>query len=117
MVRTGWKKIPKPSLGIFAALPVTIITAIVVAGDGWPAAGWISWAAVLYLASITTILGYIGWYWALAKGGIARIATVQFFQPVSGLVLAALLLGERMTLPLLAASIVILVGVWIARRR
>ena len=71
----------------------------------------------LYLASITTILGYIGWYWALAKGGIARIATVQFFQPVSGLVLAALLLGERMTLPLLAASIVILVGVWIARRR
>jgi drug/metabolite transporter (DMT)-like permease len=31
-------------------------------------------------------------------------------------VLAALLLGERMTLPLLAASVVILAGVWIAQR-
>ena len=100
-----------------SAVASIIITAISVAGHRWPAAGWISWAAVLYLASITTILGYIGWYWALAKGGIARIATVQFFQPVSGLVLAALLLGERMTQPLLAASIAILIGVWIAQRR
>jgi drug/metabolite transporter (DMT)-like permease len=88
-----------------------------VARGGWPSAGWQAWSAVLYLASITTILGYIGWYWALARGGIARIGTIQFFQPVSGLILAALLLGERMTLPLLAASIVILAGVWIAQRR
>ena len=100
-----------------SAVVSAVITVVVVADDGWPSAGWVSWTAVAYLASITTILGYVGWYWALAKGGIARIATIQFFQPVSGLVLAALLLGERMTLPLLAASIVILVGVWIAQRR
>jgi drug/metabolite transporter (DMT)-like permease len=99
-----------------AAMVSAVATAGLVAGNGWPSAGWVSWTAVLYLASITTILGYIGWYWALAKGGIARIATIQFFQPVSGLILAALLLGERMTLPLLAASIVILTGVWIAQR-
>ena len=71
---------------------------------------------MIYLAAVTTIIGYIGWYWALAKGGIARISTIQFFQPVSGLILAALLLGERMTLSLLAASVVILAGVWTAQR-
>lgn len=100
-----------------SAVVSAVITAFAVAADGWPSAGWLSWTAVLYLASLTTIVGYIGWYWALAKGGITRIATIQFFQPISGLVLAALLLGEGMTLPLLAASTVILAGVWIAQRR
>ena len=116
--QTGYSSLATTLWGVaLSAVVSAVITAIVVVGEGWPSAGWASWTAVLYLASITTILGYIGWYWALAKGGIARVATIQFFQPVSGLVLAALLLGERMTLPLLAASIVILVGVWIAQRR
>jgi drug/metabolite transporter (DMT)-like permease len=116
--QTGYSSLATTLWGVaLSAIVSAVITAIAVAGDGWPSAGWLSWTAVLYLAGITTILGYIGWYWALARGGIARIATIQFFQPVSGLVLAALLLGERMTLPLLAASIVILAGVWVAQRR
>jgi drug/metabolite transporter (DMT)-like permease len=117
LAQTGYSSLATTLWGVaLSAIVSAVITAFVVAGDGWPSAGWVSWAAVLYLASVTTILGYIGWYWALARGGIARIATIQFFQPVSGLILAALLLGERMTPPLLAASIVILAGVWIAQR-
>jgi drug/metabolite transporter (DMT)-like permease len=116
--QAGYSSLATTLWGVaLSAVVSAIITGVFVAGNGWPSAGWVSWTAVLYLASITTILGYVGWYWALAKGGIARIATIQFFQPVSGLILAALLLGERMTMPLLAASIVILVGVWIAQRR
>jgi drug/metabolite transporter (DMT)-like permease len=65
---------------------------------------------------MTTIVGYIGWYWALAAGGIARIGTIQFFQPVSGLLLASIVLGERFTLSLLVASVIILTGVAIAQR-
>ncbi|MGE0121166.1 MAG: DMT family transporter [Dongiaceae bacterium] len=115
--QTGYSSRATTLWGVtLGAVVSAVITAVVVAGSGWPSAGWVSWSAVLYLASITTILGYVGWYWALARGGIARIATIQFFQPVSGLMLAALLLGERMTLPLLAATVVILAGVWIAQR-
>jgi drug/metabolite transporter (DMT)-like permease len=115
--QTGYSSLATTLWGVTLGAAVSaVITAVLVAREGWPTAGWVSWSAVLYLASITTILGYVGWYWALARGGIARIATIQFFQPVSGLVLAALLLGERMTLPLLAASVVILAGVWIAQR-
>jgi drug/metabolite transporter (DMT)-like permease len=115
--QTGYSSLATALWGVTLGAAVSaVITAVLVAREGWPTAGWVSWSAVLYLASITTILGYVGWYWALARGGIARIATIQFFQPVSGLVLAALLLGERMTLPLLAASVVILAGVWIAQR-
>jgi drug/metabolite transporter (DMT)-like permease len=87
------------------------------AADGVPEAGWQAWAAVLFLAIVTSIIGYIGWYWALAKGGISRIATIQFFQPISGLILAAILLGEQLTLPLAASSAVILAGVYLAQRR
>lgn len=68
------------------------------------------------MAIVTSIVGYIGWYWALNRGGIARIAPIQFLQPFSGLVLAALLLGERLTLSLGLAAIAILVGVAIAQR-
>jgi drug/metabolite transporter (DMT)-like permease len=118
LAQTGYSSLATTLWGVaLAAMVSTVIMAASVARGGWPSAGWQSWSAVLYLAGVTTILGYIGWYWALAKGGIARIGTIQFFQPVSGLILAALLLGERMTLPLLAASVVILAGVWIAQRR
>jgi len=118
LAQTGYSSLATTLWGVaLAAMVSAVIMAATVAGGGWPSAGWQSWSAVIYLASVTTIVGYIGWYWALAKGGIARISTIQFSQPVSGLILAALLLGERMTLSLLAASVVILAGVWIAQRR
>lgn len=76
-----------------------------------PAAAWIS---ALYLAVFVTIVGYILWYWALGKGGIARIGSFQFMQPVSGVVLAALLLGEQLTASFFGASALVLLGVWYA---
>ena len=73
-----------------------------------------SWLAIGYLAVFVTIVGYIFWYWALGKGGIARVGVLQFLQPVSGVILAALLLGERINLTFIAASALILFGVWLA---
>lgn len=82
-----------------------------------PAASPLAWGAVAFIAWITSILGYMGWYWALAQGGIARIGTIQFLQPLSGLVLAFFLLGERPTIILALATVMILGGVVIAWRR
>jgi drug/metabolite transporter (DMT)-like permease len=79
--------------------------------------GLLSWSAVLFLAYMTTIVGYAGWYWSLGAGGIGRIALLQFFQPVSGLTLAVFLLGEPLTLSLLLAAALVLFGVWIAAKR
>ena len=72
---------------------------------------------MLWMAVLTSIVGYVGWYWALARGGIQRIATIQFLQSISGLLLAAWLLGEQFTVPLVIASIAILAGVTITQRR
>ncbi len=73
-------------------------------------------APSLFLAVVTSIVGYVGWYWALDRGGIARIAPLQFLQPLSGFVLAALVLGERLTLPLAVGAAAVIAGVAIARR-
>jgi len=100
-------------LGAVALAPLALVLLAVL---GPPRAGAASWAAVLFLAIVTSIAGYVGWYWALARGGIARIAPVQFLQPLSGLVLAALLLGERLTWPLAVGAAAVIVGVTIARR-
>jgi len=86
------------------------------AADGWPDADAAAWGSVVFLALVTSILGYVGWYWALARGGIARIATVQFVQPFSGVALAALVLDERITLPLGLAGVAVLAGIALAQR-
>jgi drug/metabolite transporter (DMT)-like permease len=102
---------------IIGAILVVPVLAGTIAADGIPEAGLKSWGAVVFMAVVTSIVGYIGWYWALAHGGIQRIATIQFLQPFSGLLIAAWLLGEQFTLPLIAASIAILAGVTITQKR
>jgi drug/metabolite transporter (DMT)-like permease len=102
-----------------AIASVFVLPGYPIANDGWalPAASPLAWFAVVFLAWIVSIAGYIGWYWALGHGGIARMGTLQFMQPLSGLVLAFFLLGVRPTLPLAIATVLILLGVVIARRR
>jgi drug/metabolite transporter (DMT)-like permease len=73
-----------------------------------------AWSAIAYLAIVVTILGYVLWYWALGRGGIARVGLIQFLQPVSGVILAALLLHEEISLSFLFASALVLSGVWLA---
>lgn len=92
------------------------LTAGVVVRDGFPRAGATAWGAVLFLAVVTSVVGYVGWYWALDRGGIARIATWQFLQPVSGFVLAALILGEDVTVPIAVGSALIVAGIVVAKR-
>jgi drug/metabolite transporter (DMT)-like permease len=73
-----------------------------------------SWLGVLYLAIGVTIVGYVLWYWALGKGGIERIGLIQFLQPISGVILAWLLLGERVDFGFVLASGMVLIGVWVS---
>ncbi len=74
-----------------------------------------AWAGLLYLGLGSTVLAYILWYGALARGGITRIGLTQFLQPVAGLLLAVLLVGETIGAAVLLAGLVILLGTALAR--
>jgi drug/metabolite transporter (DMT)-like permease len=80
-------------------------------------AGAAAWIAVLFLAGGSTLLAFAAWYWSLSRGGIARMGAMQFLQPLVTLGLAALMLGEPVTGPLLGATALILVGVALTQRR
>ncbi|MBI3707805.1 MAG: DMT family transporter [Proteobacteria bacterium] len=75
-----------------------------------------TWAALIYLAVGVTVVGYIGWYWALGRGGIENVGVLQFLQPVSGIVLAYFLLGEPLSAGLAVATALILGGIYVATR-
>ena len=74
-----------------------------------------AWLGIGYLALVSSLLGYALWYWALAKGGIARIGSFQFLQPLISLALAAVILNEVLEPVLLLIAAVILSGVWLAQ--
>ena len=86
------------------------------AREGVPDAGWRAWTAVSVLAVVASIVGYIGWYWALDRGGIARIATLQFLQPLSGFALAVVVLGESVTPAIAVGGAAIVCGIVVAQR-
>ncbi|MEM7194471.1 MAG: DMT family transporter [Pseudomonadota bacterium] len=69
---------------------------------------------LLYLTVGVTIVAYVFWYWALGKGGIARIGSFQFLQPVTGVIAASWLLHESVDVSFVLASILVLGGVWLA---
>ena len=102
-------------VGIFALLLLPTL-ALVVDLDTLATAGSYAWSGLLYQAIGVTVIAYILWYWALGTGGIARVGLFQFLQPLSGLVLAWLVLAESISLLFLLASSIIMVGVILAFR-
>lgn len=101
---------------VISAVLLLPVTPWLIGDVGGESVGLDAWLAVAYLAVGVTIVGYIAWYWALGKGGIARIGLIQFLQPVSGVILAWLLLSESISIEFLVASAIILIGIWIAIR-
>lgn len=83
----------------------------------WAQVSMIGWSAMLYLSLLSTILGYVGWYFALSIGGVVRMAPLQFSQPLVAIVIAPFLFNEAITLPLLLSAAAIIGGIAIASRR
>lgn len=69
-----------------------------------------------YLVIGALVLGYTAWFAALHRAGVGRIAPVQFAQPLLGVLFAVLLLDEKLTLPIVLSSVIILAGIGLARR-
>ena len=101
-------------IGGCALLPLApvVVSPAEVRAAGLPALG-----AIVYLAVVTSIVGYAAWYWALGRGGIGRTSLAQFLLPIVGVLLAVAVLGEPLTWPMILAAAVILAGVALARGR
>jgi len=104
--------------GNFLRATPLALAVVAVAGLGAGSVRITSWGALLAVVSgaVTSGLGYVVWYAALAGLTATRAATVQLAVPVLTAFGGVALLGERVTLRLVVASSLILGGVFLAVR-
>ncbi len=56
-----------------------------------------SWTLVLYMALFPTAIGFLAWFKAMEKINLSLLNVMQYLIPVFTIVMAWVLLGERMT--------------------
>ncbi len=117
----------KPLLARYTSMKVTIVstllgTALLVpfavgefrAGVQW-ASDFMVWTKLAYTGILAGGIGYVFWYTGIKHLGVSRTVIYSYLIPVTGVLAAALLLGDSFTWPHLAAAIMIVGGVTLAR--
>jgi drug/metabolite transporter (DMT)-like permease len=74
------------------------------------------WSSLIYMALFPSVICYLIYYYALSRISASRVSAFSYLQPVIATLLAALTLGERVTLPLVAGGAVIFSGVYLTER-
>jgi drug/metabolite transporter (DMT)-like permease len=82
----------------------------------WGSVGWMGWAAMFYMAAITTVASYTIYSWVLRYMEPSRIAALNYVQPVIVILISIPLLGEHPTQHLLGGGVLVMVGVYLAER-
>ena len=96
---------PLPLIGLSAALDgpgatVHALTHLTVGAIG----------AILFIAYVSTLLGFGLWNKLLARYPVARVAPFSLLVPVVGLATAAVVLHEQISLPVALAALTVLAG-------
>lgn len=101
--------------GLVTILPVFLVRPFAV---GWGTLSQpVVWGNLLFLGVVASMLCYVLWNAVINKLGAVRTTNYVYFVPLVTIVMAALLIGERITLPALAGAALILVGMWQAEKR
>ncbi len=86
-------------LSLIAAPPLLLLSLVfegpTAIGNAFQHANWLTVGAVLYIAFVSTTFGYAVWGHLLKLYPAAIAAPISLLVPVSGILSAALLLGER----------------------
>jgi len=110
----GWQVI---SWALLLALPVLVPVAAVGLALHPPQSPPIgAWLGLAYVSGVSMFLGFLAWYRGLAEGGIAQVSQLQLAQPVLTLGWSALLLGEQVGLPTIAAALAVVTAVALTQR-
>lgn len=109
----GWQVI---SWALVISLPVMLPLALFFMPSTWTGIAEPAWLGLAYVSLFSMLIGFIFWYRGLALGGIAAVGQLQLLQPFFGLLLAATLLGEPVSLAMLAVTLGVVACVAGARK-
>jgi drug/metabolite transporter (DMT)-like permease len=112
---TSWRVI---CWALVLAAPVLAIPVIATLRQPLPGAVTVSAVVGLgYVSAISMFLAFMLWYRGMALAGVARVGQLQLVQPVLTIVWSALLLGEHVGLPTVAAALLVVVSAAFAQRQ
>ena len=109
----GWQVI---SWALVLALPVMLPLALLAQPETYAGIASPAWIALGYVSLFSMLIGFVFWYRGLAQGGIAAVGQLQLLQPFMGLMLAAGLLGEAVSLTMALVCLAVVACVAGARR-
>ena len=109
----GWQVI---SWALVLALPVMLPLALLAQPESYDGITRPAWIALGYVSLFSMLIGFVFWYRGLAQGGIAAVGQLQLLQPFMGLMLAAGLLGEAVSLTMALVCLAVVACVAGARR-
>lgn len=100
--------------GGLAALPWALPGFV---GTDWAEVGRQAWTAVAYSTFLVAAFGFFVWQRGVSRIGANRVLVYQYLIVLIGVISGILMLGESLTMGKVAGGFVILVGVYLARRR
>jgi drug/metabolite transporter (DMT)-like permease len=77
----------------------------------------VGWVMLAYLGILVTFVGFVVWFWGLRALSAGRAGALIFLQPISGLVLASVVLGDHLTPTFLLGCGLVVAGVYVAVAR
>ncbi len=80
-------------------------------------AGWVVWAAVIYLSIGMTVAGYGMWYTLLRRHEVGTVAPFLLLMPVFSVIGGVVFLGETLTITTIAGGAIIVLGVYFTMRQ
>jgi drug/metabolite transporter (DMT)-like permease len=84
---------------------------------GWAETNGEAWAAVAYSTLLVAAFGFWAWQRGVSKVGANRVLVYQYLITLVGVTAGVMLLGESLTVNKVLGGVVILVGVYLARRQ
>lgn len=119
--RRGLKERPSTMLTLWVMTIGWLFTSVAfLAGGNYdeiPALDARGWWSLIYLGVFTTGFAYIAWFDALAQLPAAQTGAFLFVEPLSSMVVAAIVLNEAVTFASIIGGAVIILGIWLVNRQ
>ncbi len=109
----GWQVI---CWALAFSLPVMLPLSVMTRPETWAGIGTPAWISLGYVSLFSMLIGFFFWYRGLAQGGAATVGQLQLLQPFFGLMLAAGIAGEPVSVGMVATAAVVVVCVAGAKR-
>ena len=102
---------------LFGAPVVLALSSPYLFGLQWGSVGVGAWAAIGYSAVFATAFAFAAWQRGIKRAGANRVLIYQYLITVTGIASGIIFFGETLGINKIAGGVIILIGVYLARRQ